>query len=89
MIDICSIFLLLIDFKLRPHGPALKGMMEMGAPVDDVLDASKEAGRQLVEDGRMSFETLKSVSRELLSLETYLEIVNKRFQEELDALEKK
>ena len=74
---------------LRPHGPALMGMMEMGAPVGDILDAAKEAGRQLVEDGRMSFETLKSVSRELLSLETYLEIVNKRFQEELDAFDKK
>ena len=74
---------------LRPHGPALMGMMEMGAPVDDILDAAKEAGRQLVEDGRMSFETLKSVSRELLPLQMYLEIVNKRFQEELDAIEKK
>lgn len=74
---------------LRPHGPALKGMMEMGAPVDDIFDAAKEAGRQLVEDGRMSPETLKSVSRELLPLEMYIEIVNKRFQEELEALEKK
>ena len=74
---------------LRPHGPALMGMMEMGAPVDDILDAAKEAGRQLVEDGRMSFETLKGVSRELLPLQMYLEIVNKRFQEELDAIEKK
>ena len=74
---------------LRPHGPALMGMMEMGAPVDDILDAAKEAGRQLVEDGRMSFEILKSVSRELLPLQMYLEIVNKRFQEELDAIEKK
>jgi len=74
---------------LRPHGPALMGMMEMGAPVDDILDAAKEAGRQLVEDGRISPETLKGVSRELLPLEMYIEIVNKRFQEELSALEKK
>jgi len=71
---------------LRPHGPALMGMMEMGAPVDDILGAAKEAGRQLVEDGRMSPETLKGVSRELLPLEMYIEIVNKRFQEELNAL---
>ena len=61
----------------------------MGAPVDDILDAAKEAGRQLVEDGRISPETLKGVSRELLPLQMYLEIVNKRFQEELDAIEKK
>jgi multimeric flavodoxin WrbA len=73
---------------LRPHGPALKGMMEMGGPVDDIFEAAKEAGRQLVKDGRMSAETLKGVSRELLPLEMYVEIVNQRFQEALDVPEK-
>jgi multimeric flavodoxin WrbA len=73
---------------LRPHGPALKGMMDMGMPVDDVLASAKEAGRQLVEDGRMSPETLKVVSRELLPLEMYVQIINQNFQEALDALEK-
>ena len=73
---------------LRPHGPALKGMMEMGGPVDDIFKAAKAAGRQLVEDGEMSDETLKVVSRELLPLEMYVEIVNQRFQEALDVPEK-
>jgi multimeric flavodoxin WrbA len=73
---------------LRPHGPALSGMMEMGMPVDDIFDAAKEAGRQLVEDGRISPETLKGVSRELLPLEMYVEIVNQRFQEALDVMKK-
>ena len=72
---------------LRPHGPALRGMMEMGMAVDDVFEAAKEAGRQLVEDGRMSPETLKIVSRELLPLEMYVQIVNQRFQKALDALD--
>ena len=49
---------------LRPHGPALRGMMDM--PV--VFDSAKAAGRQLVENGKMSPETLKVVSRELLPL---------------------
>jgi multimeric flavodoxin WrbA len=73
---------------LRPHGPALKGMMEMGMPVDDVLTSAQEAGRQLVEDGRMSRDTLKVVSRDLLPLEMYVQIINQRFQEALEALEK-
>jgi multimeric flavodoxin WrbA len=73
---------------LRPHGPALRGMMEMGMPVNDIFEAASEAGRQLVEDGRMSPETLKVVSRELLPLERYVQIGNQRFQEALDALEK-
>lgn len=71
---------------LRPHGPALKGMMQMGVPVDDIFEAAKEAGRQLVEDGRMSAETLNVVSRELLPLDKYVETVNQRFQQALDAL---
>ena len=57
---------------LRPHGPALKPMMERGVPVDDIFEAAKEAGRQLVEDGKMSPETLNIVSRELVPLEMYL-----------------
>jgi len=73
---------------LRPHGPALKGMMAMGMPVDDIFAAAKEAGRQLVADGKMSSETLKVVSRELLPLEMYVQNVNQRFQKALDALEK-
>ncbi|MCK4472846.1 MAG: hypothetical protein KAW49_13780 [Anaerolineae bacterium] len=46
-------------------------MMEKGAPVDDIFEAAKEAGRQLVEDGKMSPETLAIVSRELLPLEMW------------------
>ncbi|HLB70696.1 MAG TPA: flavodoxin family protein [Candidatus Methanoperedens sp.] len=74
---------------LRPHGPALKPMMEMGVPLNDIFEAAKEAGRQLVEDGKMSIETLNIVSRELLPREKYIQIVNQHFQQELDALEKK
>ena len=48
---------------LRPHRPALKGMMEMGRPVDDIFEAANEAGRQLVEDSKISAETLKVVNR--------------------------
>jgi len=73
---------------LRPHGPALRGMKEMGMPVDDIFEAAKDAGRQPVEDGRISPETLRVVSRELLPLEMYVQIINQEFQEALDALEK-
>ncbi|GAH44020.1 unnamed protein product, partial [marine sediment metagenome] len=39
--------------------------------VDDIFEAAKDAGRQPVEDGRISPETLRVVSRELLPLEMY------------------
>ena len=35
----------------------------------------------------MSPETLKIVSRELLPLEMYMQVINQRFREALDALE--
>jgi multimeric flavodoxin WrbA len=61
---------------LRPHGPALRPMRDMGLPVDDVFQAAREAGRQLILDRKMSPETLGIVSRELLSLEMYLQAAN-------------
>jgi multimeric flavodoxin WrbA len=57
---------------LRPHGPALGPMKEMGAPVGDVFEAARGAGHELVRDGKMSKETLAIVSRELLPRETYI-----------------
>jgi multimeric flavodoxin WrbA len=70
---------------LRPHGPALKAMMDRGMPVHDVLDAAREAGRQLVADGRMKPNTLKIVSRELLPMEMYVNIANQYAQDRLSA----
>jgi len=74
---------------LRPHGGALGAMLELGAPVQDVLDAAREAGRQLVQDGKMRAETLATVSRELLPRDAYLELANQSFEEALDEVEKR
>ncbi len=73
---------------LRPHGEALRPMMEMGISLDDVFEAAREAGRQLVKDGKMSAETLNIVSRELMPLEAYVQAANEMFQQALDALKK-
>jgi hypothetical protein len=73
---------------LRPHGGGMEPMMEMGEPIDDIFKAAKEAGRQLVEDGEMSVETLNIVSRELMPQEMYVQFANQYFQEALEALKK-
>lgn len=73
---------------LRPHGEGMRPMMEIGKPIDDIFEAAKEAGRQLVEEGEMSVETLNIVSRELMPLEMYVQVVNQYFQQALDALER-
>jgi multimeric flavodoxin WrbA len=61
---------------LRPAGPLLAGMLEMGAPVHDVLEAARDAGRQLARQGAMSPATLAAVSRELMPLDMYLQLIN-------------
>ncbi len=68
---------------LRPAGPLLAGMLEMGAPVRDVLEAAREAGRQLGRDGAMRAETLQIVSREMLPLEAYVGHLNQLFEQTL------
>jgi len=74
---------------LRPHGEALRPMMEIGMPVNDIFEAAKRAGYQLIKNDKMSPRTLKLVSRELLPLEMYIQHANQRFQQRLHTLEKK
>ncbi len=61
---------------LRPHGQTLRDPLKQGRPVDDVLEAAREAGRQLAREGRMSGDTLRVVSRPLVSLEEYVANLN-------------
>lgn len=61
---------------LRPHGPAFKAMLDQGVPVTDVLDAARDAGRQLIEAGSISPTTLGIVSRPLLPRDQYVAIAN-------------
>jgi multimeric flavodoxin WrbA len=71
---------------LRPHATLLRGMVEMGAPIDDIFESAREAGRQLVENGRMSDDTLQAVHRELMPRDKYVEQVNRAFQQHREKL---
>jgi len=73
---------------LRPHADLLRPLMAEGVPLNDIFEAAKEAGRQLVGDGKMTPETLTTVSRELMPLEMFLQSTNQAAQEALDALKK-
>ena len=59
---------------LGPHGPVFKSMLENGKPLNDIITAAKEAGRQLVQNGKMSQENLNIVSRELIPLNMYIRL---------------
>jgi len=68
---------------LRPHAPALKAMAAGGAPVNDIIEAARDAGGQLVRDGRMADQTLATISRPLMPLDMYVGVVNQKFRQAL------
>jgi multimeric flavodoxin WrbA len=61
---------------LRPSGGAVKMMMDFGMAPSDVLEASKEAGRQLVHEGAISAQTLDTIASEVMPLEAFVEAAN-------------
>jgi hypothetical protein len=68
---------------LRPHGEAMGYMVRNGLPVQDVLTAAKDAGVELARRGRISEENLKTISRELVPLDRYVQMTNEGFSQAL------
>jgi len=71
---------------LRPHGPQLRRLLKKGKSVEDVFEAAREAGHQLVRDGEISSETLGLVGRKLVSRGEHVDSLNRGFRRALDAL---
>jgi len=61
---------------LRPNAWLLDPAGKQGAPVSDIYEAVKEAGRQLISDGKMKDETLSVVSREILPRDQVVKLIN-------------
>ena len=51
---------------LRPIAWAMSGAKEQGVELDDIYDAVKEAGRELISNGSMKKETLTTIAREYM-----------------------
>ena len=64
---------------LRPHGPILGVMLEKDMPVHDVIESARNAGYELIEDGKISSETIDNISRPLLSKDAFLQMINEHF----------
>lgn len=54
---------------LRPHAGVIEPVLGAGRSLDDIVAAAYEAGRQLVQKGKMRPETLAVVGREILPQE--------------------
>jgi multimeric flavodoxin WrbA len=70
---------------LRPLGAQLPKFKQMGIPVDDVFDAIKQAGKELVEKGKISLKTQEIISKELVPRSEYVKRINAGFQQAIDA----
>ena len=61
---------------VRPHVELMMGDAGLTPAGAEVLEAAKEAGRRLVEEGTMPAEILEAVSRPLISREDHIEFFN-------------
>jgi multimeric flavodoxin WrbA len=70
---------------LRPHSPALSIMAQDDGALKEIVQAAKQAGRQLVSEGKMSVDVLKTVSRELIPAEEFVTRLNQLIELGLEA----
>lgn len=68
---------------LRPGADAMQDMIkgDGAAVLKSISEAAKEAGRQLVKDGKISEKVLDDVSKKLISDKEYEEAANKMMEE--------
>ena len=64
-------------------------MTSRGIPINDIFEAAREAGHQLVREGKMSSEIMAAISRPLMALEEYVQSMNQIYQQAVAALEVK
>lgn len=66
---------------LRPIAWAMSGAKEQGVLVDDIYDAIKEAGRELITTGSMKDETLATISREYIPRDIAVQLMRSFYQD--------
>jgi len=70
---------------LRPHSMPFMGMVKTGKPVDDILEAARSAGRELVTNGKIAADVLDTIGRPLMPLEAFVKVANEKWQQAIDA----
>lgn len=70
---------------LRPHGEVMHVLQKKeSSELEEVFDAAREAGRQLIEKGEMDVDVLERVSRPLVPWEGFVPNSNRIFQKILN-----
>ncbi len=65
---------------IRPHGALIKYSKEKNDAMDKILIAAREAGRELVNTGKISQDTFMRVSQELMARDKYIKMINTNFE---------
>lgn len=65
---------------LRPYAWIIEESEKKGAQVSDIYDAIKQAGHQLVADGKMKSDTLDIVARDFIPRELIVDIMKDAFK---------
>jgi multimeric flavodoxin WrbA len=71
---------------LRPNGPILRVFMDMGMPPEDILEAARQAGYELVKSGSIPPACLDVIGREFIPLEMFIENANQHIRQILDEI---
>lgn len=69
---------------LRPYGSILKFNAKISEPLETILKAAKDAGRQLIQEGKISAETIEVIKREVVDRKEYVEIYNEMIKKGLE-----
>ena len=65
---------------LRPHGALFKYMLKTDESLKDILVAAKTAGHELVEDGKISQDSMVGVSGVMMMRDKYIDMINQNFE---------
>ncbi|MFQ5976887.1 MAG: flavodoxin family protein [Candidatus Heimdallarchaeota archaeon] len=66
---------------VRPYAWALSMLQKKGIEIDDVLQAIKEAGSQVVKEGEISSTTLSTITREIISRDEIINHLNPYYEQ--------
>ncbi|MBD3408270.1 MAG: flavodoxin family protein [Candidatus Lokiarchaeota archaeon] len=65
---------------LRPNAWIIPHMLERNAPVEDIIEAVVQSGKDIVQHGEFDRNTLNIISREIMPAEKVAELISQGFQ---------
>lgn len=70
-----------IGALLRPYGWIIEPAMKQGAQLNYILEATKQAGYQLISKGKMEEATLTTIAREILPRDEVIKLMQQNYGE--------